>query len=169
MAVDMFLKLDGIKGESVDDKHKDEIEVLSFSWGVNNLSIGSATGGAGAGKASFQDFHFTKKTDKASPQLMLHCATGEHIKDALITVRNGGDSKSTGLEFMTIKLTDLLVSSLADKSDAGDEGPEESLTLNFAQIQFSFMPEQGDTQTVGWDLKTNKGGIIAISPPNTTP
>src|SRR5215831_10842790 len=102
MAVDMFLKLDGIEGESKDHKHAGEIELLSFSWGVSNSSqVGCAGGGGGAGKANFSSFSFMKRVDSATPQLMLSCATGEHIKSGLITVRKAGEKP---VEFLKIKL-----------------------------------------------------------------
>jgi type VI secretion system secreted protein Hcp len=87
MAADIFAKLGDIKGESQDSKHKDEVEVLSWSWGVSRSDAGSSTGGAGSGKASFHDFNFTHHVDKASPNLLRACATGEHIKEATITAR----------------------------------------------------------------------------------
>jgi len=105
--VDYFLKIDGISGESTDDKHRGEIEVASFSWGVTQTST-RATGGAGAGKATFQDFHFTKLSDKASPTLFQKCATGAHIKHAVLTARKAGENQQ---EFLKITLSDLLVSS----------------------------------------------------------
>src|SRR5690348_10250219 len=84
MAADIFAKIGDIKGESNDDKHKDEIEVLSFSWGVTNSQTITAGGGGGAGKASFHDIVFTHGVDKASPNLLRACATGQHIKEATI-------------------------------------------------------------------------------------
>ena len=89
--VDYFLKVDGIPGESVDAAHKGEFEIDSFSFGVENpTTIGSATGGAGAGKAKFNEFHVMKSTDKASPVLFLKCASGAHLKEAVLTCRLGG-------------------------------------------------------------------------------
>ena len=76
---DYFLKLDGIKGESQDDKHKDEIHVSSFSFGVTNAGTGGSNLGSGGGRANVQDMHFTKVVDQASPNLFLACATGKHI------------------------------------------------------------------------------------------
>ena len=84
MAADIFAKLGDIKGESLDDKHKDEIEVLSWSWGVTNAVTLAGTG-AGQGKAHFGDLSLTHKIDKASPVLMQACATGVHLKEATIT------------------------------------------------------------------------------------
>src|SRR6476659_9963252 len=111
MAVDMFLKLDGVEGESLDHKHKGEIEILSFSWGLSNpSSIGSATGGAGAGKVKFNEFQIVKMIDSASPKLMEKCCQGEHISSGQLTLVQKGIKGNTE-EFLKIKLTDILVSS----------------------------------------------------------
>jgi type VI secretion system secreted protein Hcp len=87
----MFLKLDGIKGEAKDSKHKEEIDILSWSWGMSQSGTSAIGGGAGAGKVNVHDISVTKYTDKASAALMMHCATGKHIKNALITVRKAGE------------------------------------------------------------------------------
>src|SRR5262249_16483954 len=109
--VDYFLKIDGIAGESVDDKHKGEIEVDSFSFGVENrTTIGSATGGAGAGKVRFNHFTIKKTTDKPSPLLFQKCATGVHLKDATLTCRKAGQEPQ---EFLKIRMSDVLVSTYA--------------------------------------------------------
>ena len=95
MASDYLLKLEGIKGESLDAKHRDEIEIESFSWGATQPE-GFASGGGGAGKVSFQDIHFTARVNVASPNLMVACASGQHIKEATLTVRKAGeDQRST--------------------------------------------------------------------------
>src|SRR5688500_16452106 len=108
MAFGSFLKLGDVKGEAQDSKHKDEIEVYSFHWGVTNAGMGGQGMGGGAGKAQIEDFSFIHRVDKASPVLFQRCATGEHIKDALFTVRKSGGDK---LEYLKIKFTDVLVSS----------------------------------------------------------
>ena len=110
MAVSIFAKIGTIKGESHDAKHKDEIEVLSWAWGVSQSGALAPGGGGGSGKASFQDFTFTHHVDKASPLLMKACATGKHIKEATITVRKAGKGQQ---EFLVIKMTDVLVTSVA--------------------------------------------------------
>src|SRR6266542_976170 len=89
-AVDFFLKLEGVDGESADSKHKGEIDVESWSWGESQSGTHGAGGGGGAGKVSMQDFHFVMKVNKASPKLMLACATGQHIKEATLTCRKAG-------------------------------------------------------------------------------
>jgi len=109
-AIDYFLKLDGISGESKDSKHKGEIEVLSFSFVETQSGSPGVGGGGGAGKVHMSDFTFTARTSKASPQLFMHCAQGKHIKQAFLTARKAGGSQQ---EYLKIKLNDVLVSSYA--------------------------------------------------------
>src|ERR1051326_5587030 len=93
-AVDYFLTLDGIDGESADAKHKNEIDILSWSWGEEQTGHGHIATGSGAGKVAMQDFHFVMHVNKASPKLMLACASGQHIKKGELTVRKaGGDQQ----------------------------------------------------------------------------
>src|SRR5690348_6092500 len=99
MAVDMFLKLDGIKGESLDSKHKDEIQIESFSWGLAQTGTMSAGMGGGAGKVNVHDISVTKYVDKSSPELMLACCNGKHIPSGLLTVRKAGEKP---LEYLKI-------------------------------------------------------------------
>src|SRR3982750_57940 len=105
---DILLKFEGIEGESKDSAFPNSIEIESYSWGeTNGGSMGSGTGG-GSGKVVMQDFHFTKRLDKASSKLFLHCATGKHVPSAKLIVRKaGGDQKV----YYTVTFTDLLVSS----------------------------------------------------------
>jgi type VI secretion system secreted protein Hcp len=135
MAFDAFLKIEGIEGESQDRHHKNEIEIQSYSWGLSNTAS-AVGGGGGAGKAVLQDFHFTTEISKASPKLMLACAKGEHIKEALLTVRKtrGGG----GFEFLKIKLNDILVSSHEPGAEGGGELPTDSFSLNFVKIDFLY-------------------------------
>lgn len=155
MAVDMFLKLDGIDGESQDAKHKGEIEIESFSWGASNAGS-AAHGGAGVGKVSMQDFHFVTPTSKASPKLFLSCATGEHIKDAILTVRKAGDKP---LEFLKVTMSDVLVSSWQQDGSAGDQIPQDQISINFSKIEISYVTQSptggGDATRAGWDVKSN--------------
>jgi type VI secretion system secreted protein Hcp len=155
MAVDYFLKLDGIKGESKDSKHRDEIDVQSWAFGLSQPAT-LATGGASTGKAQFQDLSFTKLTDQSSPVLFLKCANGAHIKDAVLTARKSGESQ---FEFLEIKLNDVLVS--AYQTSASSELPTESISLNFAQIVYTYIPQNEDGSAApavraGWDLRKNE-------------
>ncbi len=156
MQGDMFLKIDGIKGESKDKTHKDTIDIESFSFGVSNGGTMSAGGGGGAGKVSFQDIHVMKQADLSSPSLMEACAKGSHIKFALLTVRKAGGKQE---EFYKIKLSDVIVSSVSNSGVSGGN-PQESLALNFAKIEFDYK-EQTKEGTLagqakfGWDIKAN--------------
>lgn len=156
-AVDYFLKVDGIDGESTSDGHKNEIEIESFSWGATQSGTGATGGGGGAGKVSFSDIHFTMKTSKASPKLMLACATGEHIKQVVLT---GEVSGKKGQKFLEIKMEDVLVSSFQQGGSA-DNYPTESISMNFAKITFTYYPVNPDGSlgapvSGGWDIKENK-------------
>src|SRR5215471_8524354 len=117
MAVDMFLKLDGIKGESKDSKHKDEIHIESFSWGMSQTGAMSSGGGGGAGKVNVHDISITKHVDKSSCDLMYACASGKHIPSGLITVRKAGEKP---LEYLKIKLTDILISGVQHAGHGSD-------------------------------------------------
>jgi type VI secretion system secreted protein Hcp len=160
MAFDAFLKLDGIKGEVVESKHKDEIEIESFSWGVTQTGTLAFGGGGGAGKAQFQDFHFTSNTSKASPQLFIKCATGEHIKDGTLSLRKAGREQEQ--VFLKITLTDVLVSSYQTGGSAGGETvPTDQFSLNFAKIEYTYTPQKPDGSLdsavqATWDIKQNK-------------
>ena len=158
-AVDYFLKIDGIEGESTDAKHKDEIDVESWSWGETQTGSAAHGGGGGAGKVAMQDFHFVARTSKASPGLLLACATGEHIKKAVLTCRKAGGDQQ---EFLTFTLSDLLVSSYQAKGEAGEDGvPTDQISLNFAKIEMEYKPQKADGSldgpaNAGWDLKKNQ-------------
>jgi len=159
MASDYLLEIEGIKGESRDHKHPGALEIDSFSWGLSNAGSATFGGGGGAGKASFQDMHFTTRVNKASPLLFLHCASGKHIKSAQLFVRKAGDKP---LEYLKIKLTDILISSYAE-GGAGGDAPTDQFSLNFTKIEFSYQPQEpdgslGEPVKASWDLKQNKGG-----------
>src|SRR5437763_14257572 len=106
MAVDMFLKIDGVDGESKDKQHAKEIDVLAWSWGLSNSGSAHVGGGAGAGKVNVQDLSFTKYIDKASPDLMLGACNGKHYDNALLTVRKAGEKP---LEYLKVTMTEVLV------------------------------------------------------------
>jgi type VI secretion system secreted protein Hcp len=136
MAVDIFLKVEGIEGESRDRDHKGEIEISSFSWGVTQTGSFGGGGGGGAGKASFQDIHFTSSVSKASPTLAKSCATGQHIKKATLVVRKSGGDVG-GDEFYKVQMEDILVSSYQSGGASGDVLPTDQFSLNFAKIEYS--------------------------------
>ncbi len=159
MAVDYFLKIKGIDGESQADKHKNEIDLLSWSWGESNSGSMAFGGGGGSGKVSMNDFSFAMRNSKASPKLMLACANGEHIPDALLTCRKAGKEQQ---EYLKIKFTDVFISSFATGGSAGDEIPMDSVSFNFAKIEYEYyeQDDKGNVKLAGkatYDLKAVKG------------
>ena len=158
---DFFLKIDGIPGESFDSKHKNEIEILSFSFGADNTGSFSEGSGGGSGKVSLQDFHFVKKWDKASSNLFKRCANGEHIASAVLSCR-----KPTGeggqQDYLIIKFSNLLISHYScGGSGGGNPIPLENIAINFTKIEFDYKPQKteggalGGSVLAGWDTKEN--------------
>jgi type VI secretion system secreted protein Hcp len=156
MAVDMFLKIDGIDGESGDAKHKGEIEIESFSWGASSPTSSAPGGGGGAaGRVTMQDFTFTTPVTKASPKLFLACVERRRIKTALLTVRRSGGQQ---LDFLKVTMSDVSVSSW--KQEAGEAQPVDAVSMSFGKIQIAYTGQRpdgtpGDTVTGGWDAKAN--------------
>jgi type VI secretion system secreted protein Hcp len=156
MAVDYFLKIEGIEGESQDSKHKNEIEVQSWSWGQSQTGTHSAGGGGGAGKVHMQDFHFVMHVNKATPKLVLACAGGDHIKKAVLTCRKAGTEQQ---EFLIFTFSDLLVSSY--QTGGASEVPTDQISLNYAKVELEYKEQKADGTLAGgvkagWDLKANK-------------
>ena len=160
MAIDYFLKIDGIPGESLDSKHKDEIEVVAWSWGEANPTAPGAPGtGGGAGKVQMQDFTFTASTSKASPNLMLACASGKHFKHAVLTARRAGGKAQ--VEFLAFSLSDILVSAYQIGGAEGEVVPMDNVSLSFSKIQVEYRQQKpdgslGTSVKAGWDVKQNK-------------
>ncbi len=160
MASDIFAKIGEIKGESLDDKHKDEIEVLSFSWGVTNASSPSAGGGgAAAGKASFQDLSIVHRVDKSSPLLIQACATGTHLKEVTVTQRKAGKGQQ---EFLIYKMNDVVITSVTHSADSGQVGSE-SVSFAFAKVDLEYKAQRPDGSLDAgihfkYDLKANRPG-----------
>jgi type VI secretion system secreted protein Hcp len=140
MASDIFAKIGDIKGESLDDKHKDEIEVQSFSWGVTNSGSMASGSGGGEGKATFHDLSFVHNIDKASPVLMQACATGVHMKEATITHRKAGKGQQ---EFLVVKMNDVIITGVTH-GGSGDGGHSENVTLAFAKVNVEYKPQKPD-------------------------
>jgi type VI secretion system secreted protein Hcp len=158
MAADIFAKIGDIKGESLDDKHKDEIEVLSFSWGVTKTAD-IATGGGVGGKATFHDLSIVHKIDKASPRLLEACATGGHLKEATITHRKAGKDQ---LEYLIVKMADVIITGVVHGGNSGEAGSE-TVSLVFAKVDFEYRPQKADGSLDAgihfkYDIKANKVG-----------
>lgn len=163
MAMDMFLTLDGIVGESTDDKHAKWIEVLSFGHGMSQIIGGSRSsqGAATGGRVDIQDFTVQKSLDATSPKLQLFCCNGTHIKKGTFEVCKATGDKTT---FYTILFEDILVSSYqATGARNGDGVPSESLTLNPAKYEWTYTQTDQKTGKPGgkiasnWSLVLNKG------------
>ena len=160
MASDMFIKIGDIKGESQDDKYKGSdgwINIMSFSWGISNSSDTHTGGGGGVGKASFSDLSVMKSVDLASPKLALLCANGKHIADSFLVVRKQGEKP---LEYYKIKMSEGLISSFQHSGSDGGGLPTESISLNFAKIEFDYKMQNpdgsaGSGDEFKWDIAKN--------------
>ena len=152
MAIDAFLKLGDIKGESVDKTHKDSIDVLSWSWGMSQTGTTHMGGGGGAGRVNVQDLSFTHYVDAASPNLIRMCCVGKHFPEATLTMRKAGEKP---LDYLKIKLKDVLITSVASGGSQGEERLTENVTLNFSEFSYAYQPQD----------KTGaaKGGAIEVT------
>ena len=160
-AVDYFLKIDTIQGESHDKTHKNEIDLESWSWGEAQSGSMGQGGGGGTGKVAMQDFHFVMKVNKGSPKFLLACATGQHIGNAALTCRKAGKDQQ---EFLVIKFTDVLVSSFqTGGSGSSDVVPTDQISLNYSKIEYQYKEQNADGTLAGpittwYNIKEMHGG-----------
>ena len=165
MAFDCFLKIDGVDGESTDDKHKMWIELLSFSHGVSQPSSGAVSSGGArsAERCDHQDFSVVKTLDKASPKLNLFCCNGKHIANVKVELCRATENKE---KYMEYKMTDVIVASVRPGGSAqgGEALPLEEVSFNYGKITWNYIETDHKTGKPGgnlethWDLVTNKGG-----------
>ena len=160
MSVDMFLKLDDIKGESIDHKHKDEVDVLAWSWGLSQSGTTHMGGGGGAGKVNVQDLSLTKYVDKSSPNLIIATCNGKHYKQAVLTVRKAGEN---ALEYLKITMKEVLISSVSTGGSGGEDRLTENVTLNFGWFKVEYTPQKSDgtgdaAVEAVWDIAGNVKG-----------
>lgn len=176
MPFDAFLKIDNVKGESADAKHKSEIDILNFRWGLTNaVSIGSATSGAGSGRVKFSEFTIIKQTDAATPALLKACAVGQHFQNVTLVIRKAGGKQ---LEYLTIKFSTVFVvriksrgpnspmlpaaDNLQDATNIDDQLPTEEISFVYGTLQVQYQPQgsdggaQGGPVLAGWDQVQNK-------------
>ena len=159
MAQDIFLKLDGVDGESQDGSHKDEIELLSWNWDMTQSGAMHSGSGGGAGKAQVGDLQFHHRLDRASPNLMRMCLTGKHISKAVLTVRKAGGEP---LDYLKLTMEDVLVTSVSPSvQSAQAEQGQEQVRLSFAKVTQEYQVQNqqggpGGTITAGYDLKRNQ-------------
>lgn len=157
--VDCFLKIEGIEGESQDKTHPKEIEISSWSWGETQPGSFAVGGGGGAGKVQMQDLNFTKLVDKSSPNLMHACASGKHIKSAVLCCRKAGGKQE---DFLKITLSDVLISSFQTGGSQGENIPVDQVSINFAKIEYGYAPQNSKggldgMATATWDQKLGDG------------
>jgi type VI secretion system secreted protein Hcp len=159
MAQDIFIKINGIDGESQDSKHTNEIEILNWNWKIEQESTMHTGSGGGAGKAKVYDLEFEHFVDKSSPNLMKYCLTGKHIPEAVLTVRKAGGSP---LEYFKLTMTDVIVTVVAPNGSSVDEVKvREKIKLSFSKVkqEYTIQNSQGGTAgavTAGYDIKGNK-------------
>ena len=151
MAIDSFLKLGDLKGESQVKGFEAQIQLLAWSWGLSQSGTTHVGSGGGAGKVNVQDLSFTHHVDSASPSLILACCKGTHYPEATLTMRKAGGDP---LPYLTIKLTDLIVSSVSGGSSGGEDQQTESVSLNFAAFEYSYQPQD--------NKGAKKGGAIDV-------
>ncbi len=160
MAVDMFIKFDGIDGEAKDKTHAKEVDVLAWSWGMSQSGSMHMGGGGGAGKVAVQDLSFTHYVDRASGNLMLYCSNGKHIPTSTLVVRKAGENP---LEYIKITMTDCLVTSVSTGGSGGEDRLTENVTLNFAKVKVEYQEQKADgTGEAGpeyaWNIAENVAG-----------
>jgi type VI secretion system secreted protein Hcp len=162
---DIFLKFNNapepLQGESLDKSLPGAISVKSFEWSVENpTTIGSASGGAGAGKAKLTPLKLTKLVDSSSPGLMMAAAKGTMIKDAALIIRKAGATQPD--PYLQYRLKTVFVTDVETSADAGDDGVSETVTLMYGSIQQRYMPAQSkpggalNPIITGWDQMLNQ-------------
>lgn len=161
MAFDAFLKIDGIPGESTDDKHKDWIEITHFNQSMEQpaSATASSVGGATAERVNFDTFDIQHLMDKASPKIYEACCTGKHIKDVTIELcRAGGDK----MKYLEVKLEQVIISKVACGGTAGEGFPSETVCFSYGKIKWTYTQQKradgtgGGNVNAGWDLTANK-------------
>jgi len=153
----IFMKLDGVDGESLVKGHENEIEILSWSFGLSNTGSIAAGGGGGAGKVTFQDLSVTKFADKATPVLMLSTANGKHYRQAILTLERSAERPFV---YYRITMEDVIVTSVQTGGSASESRPTESVSFNFAKVKVEYIPQKADGTADApvvftWNLATN--------------
>lgn len=155
MAQDIFIKFDGIEGESQDSTHKGEIEVLNWNWSVGQTSNMHSGSGGGAGKCTVEDVHFEHYIDKSSPNLLQYCLTGKHIPEAVLTVRKAGGSP---LEYLRLTLQEIIITAVYPVYYNTMRAPREAVSLAFSRVKMDYVLQNAEgstagTVSMGYDIK----------------
>jgi type VI secretion system secreted protein Hcp len=161
MALEAFLYIEGIgDSESRKSGHEGEMEILSWSWGMSQMGTMHDARGGGAGKANIQDLSIGKYADAVSPNLANACVAGKQLDHAILTLRKATGDKP--LEYMVIKMHDVIITSVQIGGSGGDERIIENISLNFARYTYSYQPQDekgnklGGAVTTGWDIQKNE-------------
>lgn len=159
MAVDIFIKIGDIKGEAQDQDHKDEVDVLAWSWGMSQGGTMHTGGGGGGGKVAIQDLSITKYVDRSTPVLMAYCSNGKQMPEAKLVVRKAGGEKP--LEYVTLTMKEVIITSVSAGGSGGEDRLTENVTLNFAEVAYDYQPQKQDGSKdggpvkFGWDIAGN--------------
>lgn len=161
MAIDVYLQLDGIKGESADDKHKDWIEVASVHWGVTQPRSATASTGGGhtAERAELKEVVFAKIADLSSPILAQTCAMGRTLPKAKLEFLRA-DAKGERVKYFEIELENVLIGGVSPSIEEGRILCEH-VSLKYSKIKWKYTQQKigggaGGSTVGGWDLATNK-------------
>ncbi|HEX7359182.1 MAG TPA: type VI secretion system tube protein Hcp [Bryobacteraceae bacterium] len=159
MSVEIFLKLDGIEGESTKKDAENQIELFSFSNGASNPSSVSMGTGSGAGKVDLSSLSLQKQLDKASPKLFMACCKGTHIATGTMIVRESTGDADPKIYYQ-YDMKEVFVDSVSWGGAAGGGKPSESVSLSFKSIVISYWPQEssgtlGTKISDGWDVSTN--------------
>lgn len=141
MAVDMFLKIPGVDGESKDKTHGGAIDILAWSWGMSQSGTFHTGSGGGAGKVNVQDLSITKYVDKSSKNLIENCSNGKAFSEANVIVRKAGENP---LEYIKIKMEQVMVTAVSTGGSGGEEKLTENVVLNFAKVSYTYTPQKPD-------------------------
>lgn len=157
MAVDMFLDLDGVKGESLDKAYAGKIDILGWGWGITNTGTLHHGSGGGAGKANFENLSITKFVDAASANLMLFCANGKHFTKGKIIVRKAGEK---ALDYLTVEMKKVMVVQYTTGGNGGDERLTENIVLNFQEVKVEYIMQaegggKGTPHAFTWNVAQN--------------
>lgn len=156
----IFLKLDGIRGDSSDARHRDEIELSSYAQAFRNNAHGHG-GGSGVGHVRCGDITVLKNIDRASPDLIMHVTTGRHIREGTITFTRRDGGAQGGIDYYIVRLREVFIEAVEQIDPPGDGGLREKLSLKARVFQFTYYPIDargglGAPVTFGWDCVSNQ-------------
>lgn len=161
MAIDVYLQIDGIKGESMDDKHKDWIECLAVNWGVSQPRSATASTGGGhtAERCEHQEITLAKLADLSSPILLQTCSAGKTIPKAKLEFMRA-DGQGDRIKYFEIELENVLIGGVSPSVAEGSI-IQETVGLKFSKIKWKYTQQKigggsGGNTSGGWDLAANK-------------